>query len=492
MKTFKTSIFYLVALVCLLVFGCEVEEQLTIDQNFDSVEAPVSSVNPYSVDIMKQAVAELSKNSSFNTENIEVHENFQYIKLNSPLEMPAEDLEKIIDLYDFPVLSNPNASEVIIDQESLSYYAIIPTGSVPPVGYQVISSLYLPEVLETEERENDLVMLESKAYELAGWLDSEKPEENARLFGKWTPRGTITGDLGNGEIIHIQGIKVEMSKAGSIKVHRRSITDENGKFEWTGARPVALVRYKFKTEKYVPDGQLNTQYERLFTIKVLNEIVYSGGSFVREGYVPQYKKNATKRTFNKELNSDLTKIYFATEQYELFKQEKGITMSNPEAYTIFDEQTPYSNRGIMEVNPTSRPGFELAWPVFQTVRALSYKELQSGFQLNEDMRIHIAGGIADQVTVSSTGVFNTFFTLFDTNHIQRVFLDLIDDNVTPHPRGYGLEKDQVSGFTVKEILESLEGVETFDDWIQVLVANASSAEEAENIRLLMEEPAETN
>lgn len=495
MNTFRINKFSLVIGLLLLSFGCTQDDPSPIDQVSDTSAIITGSTNPYSVEIMGLAIEELSNNTSFNPEGIEVHENYQYIQFDMPLEMEVEALEQLVDLYDYPALSGPDAGDEVTSSEPEAYYAIVPVTTTPPGSYQVLSSLYLPEVLETEAREDDLVLLEMKAYELAGWIDPTDAEENARIFGKWRPGGTIEGELVNGDIIPLQGIKVEIAKSGSVNPQRTCFTDAEGKFQWEGARPLALVRYKFSPEKYDRSNGDFSSNDKLFSVYVLDALERDYDlpfPYIKKtGSVPVFTKNLSKSQYNKTLNSSQTCFFFAYEQYELFKEVEDINLSHAPSFTMYDEQTDYWEEGMYEIAPTTNAPYELAWPTFQIVRALSYKEIYYNYDLNLDMRIQVANAVANHITMFATDVYVPFYYPYDPNHIQRVFLDLIDDNETPHPDGYSSEKDQVSGFTIKELLASLEGVTSFEDWKEVLIAGAETPEEAESLQLLLEEPVET-
>ncbi|MEO9871500.1 hypothetical protein [Ekhidna sp.] len=493
MRTLRTIQISFVICLFLFSWGCKQDDTVLIDESVILEEnGREKSLNPYSVEVMKEAVHLLSDNPQFDASGIEVEENYQYIRFDLPLAKPVPELERLVDLYNYPALNGPDTGEEVTSSEPQAYYAIIPVTATPPGSYQVLSSLYLPEVLETEEREQDLILLESKAYELAGWLNVEDTSENARLFGKWRPSGTIQGDLGNGEVFPIEGIKVEMAKAGSPKTQRTSYTDAEGKFVWGGARPLALVRYKFKTEKFVQTEALSGEYERAFTVKILNEVLIEPG-FPKDGYVPSYQKNATRKKFNRTLDMGLTQFFLAADQYEFFKRSEGINLLKAPPFTIFDERTDFIEQGIFEIVTTHIAEGTETWATFHIGRALTFSEIKRNLTLNKDMRLAIANAISHQFTLFTLDepfLLTGSFTESSVNHTQRVFLDLIDDDEKAHPKGYGSDKDQVSGFTLKELLESLKDVETFEDWRDELIANAENQEEAESIRLLMEEPAE--
>ncbi|MEM6830630.1 MAG: hypothetical protein AAF551_08925 [Bacteroidota bacterium] len=456
----------------LLTLSCQQDDGL-VDELQNQETQSEQIVTPYSVSTMKAAVQSLADNKQFNKNGIDVTENYQYIQFKQPLSVPVKELEKTLDVYSYPVLSSPDAEEVL-DAGSETYYAIIPVSATPASDYVILSSLYLPEVLETEEREQDLVLLESKAYELAKWTTAEEASENARLIKKWRPGGTITGDLFVGEDIPIEGIKVRMARGGQ-RWSKTAYTNENGKFVWSGARPLGLVRYYFYSEKYDENN------EKVFSLKEKFYKQYSNSNFptVDEDF-PYFVKRATKKQFNVTLDYRLTEYYRMSNEYDQFKDVEGIAFDTAPAFTITDTRVFQNSYGIFEIPgllPSRQKRFDIA-------TAYAFNEIRHNYTLNKRMRKQISRAFALQFMDFA---FPSDF-LIDATHELRVFIDLIDDDQTPQPNGYGQEKDGVSGFTLKEVMESLEGVVTFSDWQNKLIDNARTPEEAEQIRLLVALP----
>ncbi len=284
LKTMKKVLFLLTA-ISLVVFSCRKEDEViesSKNVNTETTlvkesEGEISSIvhedmvklgaqleNPYSVQNMQEAYEELIADSpEYTYDDLKIEASHYYIRFQPADSVEMRDLEeKNTDLeffyypLDYEILEGGTFyhDPTLADDEFTWMYTVIENGNaIPNIKHEVLSELYIPELLE--ERNDPILNKDSKFvtllvnYALERTGNLEQPD-NAKIAGwfsswfpsKWTPKGTIrVHDDVAGTMIKLPGVKVRARRWFIIKTGH---TNENGYF--TTGRFRRPVNYSIK------------------------------------------------------------------------------------------------------------------------------------------------------------------------------------------------------------------------------------------------------
>ena len=234
--------------------------------------------NPYSVDNMKKALASVeTKDASgrFATENLEIVATHRYIKFSPKTEKELDILKNdhSIILYTFPldyeILENGSSyvdPAVAADQPTYQY-ASIPVNKVLPEGvpYEVLAELFIPdEESDLPATQNirpisdDLVdALVTESLRLTDNTDEVVAEDGATSRATWRPAGTIR--LWDDNFAAYQGLEGVVVRARRWFTTHTGTTNSSGDYSCNGTFKKS-ANYSIIWERYdfeIRDGWLS-------------------------------------------------------------------------------------------------------------------------------------------------------------------------------------------------------------------------------------------
>ncbi len=454
----------------------------------------------YSVSVMQQALDELSKDPSFNPEEIEVEENYQYVRFTLSDDVSLDELEKTADVFTHPIYgSDLNQTDEVEDGV---FYGVIPADdSFPLKEYTVLSSLYLPEHLaDIPEREEDIARLEDKAYEIAGW-SSESSNSAQRRLGKWRPDGQIKALDGQGNSFPLPQLTVKIRKNITPNRWKTAITNKDGWFRWPGARPRHSVVYHFEyhtqstPSAYYPQTEVGNLMP--YDLRLgRNPILISSGKKKSRFYVTLGTKNDYDHVLGK-LFAEALQQYLrfrgqiekeiSTEAFYMWQQTtERLTLSvTPGKKTTY----PYIVAPINQIklffsDLNSRTRLDDALLLMQMIDAFEYHRLSNTTaKTMEDNLKHLwSFAIAYKVVKSSTysnviPELNDYLKDLSYTSENRLVLDLIDTEDEPNPLGVDGLLDNIDGFSWDVMLRTLKNTRDIGTWMRRLAENNEASEQ---------------
>ncbi len=461
----------------IMTWSCE-QDDLSSENPSDQAFSAGKIVTAYSVDVMQQALDVLIEDPTFNAEDIDVEENYQYVRFKLPEEASHEELEETADIFDFPIYGSDLVGAEETNDGNL--YGIIPAdGSFPLKNVTLLSSLYLPEHLaDVQDREEDIARLEQKAYEIAGWpLEVPQAEESGRL-GKWRPGGAIKALDGNGNAFPVPQLIVKIRKNITPNKWKTAVTDKDGKFRWPGERPNISVVYHFQYHTQTPPsvyypptevGNL-TPYE--LRVKD-NRILISSGKRKSPFNVTLGAKNDNDHVFGK-LYAEALKQYLqfrasvekeiTTDAFYMWQQarEKLYVSISPgkdteEAFTYVNEDD-YLKLNFPGLSGRTR--LDEAILLMQLIEGFEYHRLSNtGSKTMDDDLKRTLALIVGYEAIRNGSYSDVIGQLNDKlqNHPNIAFssfiLDLMDSESQAHPLGINGSLDGIKSLTWDGLLK---------------------------------------
>jgi hypothetical protein len=235
--------------------SCQKEDNLDIVQidDFESIDVLNDNTilgkqleNPYSVENMRKALAELKSSnalkSSFIDDDFEIETTHLYVRFlpKNEEELNLLKQDTLLHFYDYPLdyeivspgicYHDPTLPDTVITWQ---YTVVAPDYNFPTITHEILSELFL---IEEKDEDSNLKsatvnipfwdMLEDKALEITGNLDETNISGGVLKASKWRPAGRITA---NGRAI--VGCKV---KARRWFTTHRGYTNTEGRFSCDG------------------------------------------------------------------------------------------------------------------------------------------------------------------------------------------------------------------------------------------------------------------
>ena len=253
--------------------SCQTQDEL-ITPDIDDFESFVSEgeemvlgeqlENPYSVENMRKALANLRANGRTSDFDIETTDLYIRFLPADSLEYDAIAADTTIELFDHPLdfeieqEGNWYHDPSIPDHLPTYQYTVVKPDHVFPdtIEHEILAELFLPEEVE-EEIENGRVAidvdfldaLEDESLKLTGNWEEELTIPNARCRRRcWNPSGRIRvrERLGNNSLgwLPVENVKVRVRRWFTIKT---DYTDANGNY-WVSHRFRRAVNYSVKFE----------------------------------------------------------------------------------------------------------------------------------------------------------------------------------------------------------------------------------------------------
>lgn len=160
--------------------------------------------NPFSVENMRKAMGNLQLNGRVNVRTTHLYLKF---KPQNEEELTLLKQDTTLELFDYPLDYEIEEGglfyhdpEVPNDQPTYQYVAVEIDHNLPPVDYEILDELYLPEEDESLSNgrasgiSNEVIALEDEAFRITNNLPepSNGANNNAKLSGSsWNPAGRI-------------------------------------------------------------------------------------------------------------------------------------------------------------------------------------------------------------------------------------------------------------------------------------------------------------
>ena len=205
--TFKTAI---MMMALLLIYSCETKENIVIEPLTENTNYQGSNEqmlvlgkqkeNPYTVENMRKAYANLTSNGRVADFDIQSTDLYIKFKPSDSLELEILKADTSLILWDYPLdyevetighyYHDPDLPSNV---PTYQYTVVKPDFDYPDIEYEILAELLLPD--EGEEESNGRVassfleQLEDEALRITGNLDTTQYSNNARR-SKWRPSGT--------------------------------------------------------------------------------------------------------------------------------------------------------------------------------------------------------------------------------------------------------------------------------------------------------------
>jgi hypothetical protein len=453
--------------------------------------------NPYSVANMRKALDSVKGNMktsktskmSSSLSDFDIETSHLYVKIEPETELEELKLKKdttqiFFDYpldYEFPeqVLNEVGTN----DEKTIStYYVAVPKDYVFPAGIktEVLEELYIPEqdpyfdnIAETgkaskiaiNSKEDLLANLLITAYTLTHnekqlGLENGATSKTSKaawwIFGKrWRPSGRITMfDNSLGRDVPVEGAKVLIRQWFTVD---SGITDANGNFstgtvrgearyilqwerqhydirnDWFGQAETTGPYKKNESWNYSVSGDANIQYAMIH--RAAHHYYYKDIKGLRrppfDGDMPSRMKIASIDKTNDDLNGDFS-----------FWRGLGGVLPNLRIYKR-NQCKDYYATVIHELAHSSH--WKMAWWTFQSVDTKVAESWARGVQLELTRMVYPDYG-------------NIYF-----GNYTGVVEDMIDNN-----NSFG---DNVSGYTIRQIENSLMYQKTWDDWRNKIISD---------------------
>ena len=451
--------------------------------------------NPYSVKNMKQALLnvkqKLGQPQSKSGEDFSIETTHLYVKFN-PQSLEEEKLlqeDSTIIVSDYPLdydYSTAELEQMGYDNPDVigSYYTAVPKDQpLPNIPKTILEELYIPEedsyfeevgdgtedvvASKTElNNKNDLYAnLMVEAYTLTNnesKLDIVSSADNKFwIFGsKWYPSGRITMfDNSLGNEVPVDGAQVLMRQWFTV---RQGITDGNGNFSTGFVRGKA--KYVLQWERYHYD-------------------IRNGTFGQAETHGPTVKKQPWYYSVNGGQNVQFAMIHRAAHHY-YYKDVKGLTRPHMNGEMMNRMKIAAMNKTNDDINGDYNYwAGALSAGALPTIRIFKRDYCDEYYgttihELSHSAHFKLApflgfANISDKVAESwARGVqwqlSSMVYPSYNKDYINMpkytlVVRDLIDnDNYFEKTGNYG---EFTSGYTIKQIENSLKNVKTWQEWI---------------------------
>lgn len=275
-RTFQT----MAALLAILICSCQKEESPLTGQVENHPTQPVLGgnmvlgrklENPYSVENMRKAFALLSPQAKSgigqNAEEV-IQTTHLYVKFSPQTEDEVDllKLDTTLELYAYPldyeILNDPLQDNIYVnftyqDGKPCDYYAAVRVNKTLPSGvkYEILEELFIPDEYSDENPpiltrsgqsmdENFIETLVEESLKLTGNWKNDNVETKGR--SKWRPAGNITYyDEVKKKKLGVEGLKVRAKRWFTTHT---GFTDANGHFECDG-RFKRQADYSFSFER---------------------------------------------------------------------------------------------------------------------------------------------------------------------------------------------------------------------------------------------------
>ncbi|MEO9870373.1 MAG: hypothetical protein ABJQ69_03660 [Ekhidna sp.] len=274
----------LVTLLCTVcLFGCEdsvIEDQLTEeapptsyapDQGMTLMKLGRKLENPYSVENMQKALDNLrAKNPSARSlsQGITIQPSHLYIRFvprdSTDLDLIAEDTT--LYTYDYPLDYEIDSAvlgdyyhdpEIPLDKPTYQYCAVTKDYNIPNVHYELLSLLYIPEELEEDSTSEEgarmlntgfTELLVDEALRITGNEEEEVEDIPSSARSRWRGDGRITyyDDTKRGAPRPVVGLTVRLTRWFRT---RTGTTNSSGVYRIGGSRFRHSARYSYKWER---------------------------------------------------------------------------------------------------------------------------------------------------------------------------------------------------------------------------------------------------
>ena len=226
--------------------------------------------NPYSVQNMKRAWSNLQgNNDSYRMMGDSIVTTHLYLKFKPQNEDELSLLQQDSTLMTYPYpldyeipegLDHYHDPEIIDSLPTYQYCAVPVDKNLPAVAYEVLEELFVPDEDSDEQGDQRRFISEEVTYALVdealritGNLEPEEDYQNQRMAAKWRPKGKITvWDDEMNKYIGVHGVKV---RARRWFTTRTGIADAegnyscNGKFRRKANYSIKWKRYDFTIRK---------------------------------------------------------------------------------------------------------------------------------------------------------------------------------------------------------------------------------------------------
>lgn len=263
-------------MVGLLIYSCEPKDDLSPqklpeDINYQGSNEPMlvlgkQKENPYSVENMRRAYANLTSNgrvADFDIQTTDLYIRFAPAD-SLELEMLLADTSMI--LWDYPLdfevevighyYHDPNIPDSL---PTYQYTVVKPDFEFPNIQHEVLAELFLPEEYENDDENsggrisNDfLEELEYEALRITGNLDEDESSSNGRVAAsKWTPSGRVTvreviGTTATANLLPVVNVKVKVKGWFYLS---DTYTDTQGNYRLKSTKRKVDYKIEFESDR---------------------------------------------------------------------------------------------------------------------------------------------------------------------------------------------------------------------------------------------------
>jgi hypothetical protein len=418
--------------------------------------------NPYSVDNMNTALQNLIKNGR--VANIPVRTTHYYVKFIPKNEKELELIEgdESLDLYNYPLdydISNININDI----DSKEWYAAVPIDyQFPNTSYKIIENLYIPE--DDGIPEDNTNLLVDEALKITNNLKVSKETSRRR---KWYPHGKI--QLRNTDSIKYQGLEGVVVKARRWFRTRRMRTNADGDYQATSSqffrRPahfsIIWEDYGYKLRRrWSTVGYHAGRYSDKWDWKIKSGEQWYYATIYRAAY-HYYSKDIKGLRRPPAFYAWHRKLKIRA-HYDTHPQGDGIGGSFPSSYII-------SNFAINIWNPFRKSSKIYGTTIHELAHTSHWLMSRSDYRNGDNILVESwAVGVSWSLT---TMYYPNYYPNIDAGFgYDSTIIQAIDGF---HP----VENDFVTGYTIKELEDALEGVRRWKDYHNNILNSYNNATE---------------
>ena len=432
--------------------------------------------NPYATEVMQQAAANIGT-------RIDVKTSHLYVKFIPKNEEELYQLEKdsTLTLFSYPLdyeieeggtyYRDPTVPE---GQPTYQYTVVEIDYHFPKsVEYEILEELYQPENASNGRLEEAVVdELEDEAYRITGNLEEEKPSENSKttIFrSRWRPAGRITFNDDVLGVVPMQGVEV---RARKFTTFYKGITDANGRYSCDG-RFRDRANYSIQWER--------NQFKITSSWAVASPALYNGPK-MRGDWNLQLNRGGRSYYYANVFRAALH-YYYQNINGLRRPPQNGFLKSRMTIGAYFEENDDANGvhgswwyRRLLELdririyNPQNDSDDIYATTIHELAHA-SHWGMGSGDFNDTDpiVKESWASGVQWELSRMIYAGYTRDYSRLDYTGVVQ---DMIDGpKVTTsffHSR-FGVRRtrsynDNVSGYTIRQIEDALNGQETWDSW----------------------------
>jgi len=462
-----------IALIGAMCFvSCEKDGKITDESGVQMSGLGERLENPYSVENMRIALESLQNSNENNRmgDGIEVITTHLYLKFKPQNEDELSLLQQdsTLNLYTYPLdyelldgVDDYHDPEVPEDQPTYQYCAVPVDKALPDVSYEILEQLFIPDDYSddggqrfaSEEITDALV---DEALRITDNLEAEEYEyqDNERRRRKWRPAGKITvWDDEKRQYIGVHGVKVKARRWFTTRTGIANSTGEyscNGKFK-------RKANYCLKWERY--DFEIRKTKNRAATYKGPKkkgdwDLEIKGGK--QEFYATIFR--AVHHYYKKNING-----LRRPPQNSFWKQQLRIQAVYEENMDENGYHAPHQAKwfgwgtAIKIYNPQRNSMDIYATVIHEMAHASHWAMDESNYQ---NCKLSMGGWYTAESWARGVQweLTRMIYTGYEPTYIAQytgVVQDMIDGK-----HGY----DRVKAYTIRQIENALDGVNTWDGW----------------------------